>query len=378
MKKNLHLMTAGLLASTMLFAACGSSQEIAETPAETVVTEESVETVETETTETIETIETSETEEVLPEGYTRSQLTNEMITEEQAKIRPIAVMCPNDTSALPQWGIGSASVIYQCRVEGTISRYCMLLENWEDLDRVGNIRSAREYFVYWAAEWDPVLFHYGNPYYADEILASEHIDRVNGTTATSGIYFRTSDRSAPQNAYISSEGIEYALKYYDLTAEHTDKYQEGHFTFAKNGGQTDLSEVNGAFDCTKLDMSDVFPVDKTYYEYNEEDGLYYKFQYGGKHIDAATGDQLAFSNLIIQNCDWQTLDAKGYLWFQTCEEGRGGYYITNGKAIPITWSKSDVESPTKYFDLDGNEIELSTGKTLISIVEDGECEPIFE
>lgn len=44
-----------------------------------------------------------------------------------------------------------------------------------------------------------------------------------------------------------------------------------------------------------------------------------------------------------------------------------GYYCTNGKCIPITWSKDSVSSPTKFFDETGDEIKVNPGKTFISV-----------
>lgn len=48
----------------------------------------------------------------------------------------------------------------------------------------------------------------------------------------------------------------------------------------------------------------------------------------------------------------------------------GEYYITGGKAIPVTWEKTTDFGPTKYFDQDGNEINLNTGKTFICIIQE--------
>ena len=49
---------------------------------------------------------------------------------------------------------------------------------------------------------------------------------------------------------------------------------------------------------------------------------------------------------------------------------RDGYYLTNGKAIPITWVKVGDTNATRYYDMDGNEISINTGKTYISLVPD--------
>nr|MCR4587334.1 DUF3048 C-terminal domain-containing protein [Lachnospiraceae bacterium] len=45
------------------------------------------------------------------------------------------------------------------------------------------------------------------------------------------------------------------------------------------------------------------------------------------------------------------------------------YYITGGKAIPITWSKSGEAAQTKFkVKSTGEDIVLNTGKTYIAIV----------
>ena len=49
-------------------------------------------------------------------------------------------------------------------------------------------------------------------------------------------------------------------------------------------------------------------------------------------------------------------------------QGTGtGYFITNGYAVPIKWSKATRNAKTKYMYLDGTEIEVSDGRTYIEI-----------
>jgi hypothetical protein len=42
--------------------------------------------------------------------------------------------------------------------------------------------------------------------------------------------------------------------------------------------------------------------------------------------------------------------------------------VTNGKAIPVTWKKEKMTSPTRYYDAAGNEIKINTGKTYVGFV----------
>ena len=45
-----------------------------------------------------------------------------------------------------------------------------------------------------------------------------------------------------------------------------------------------------------------------------------------------------------------------------------GKYITNGKAIDITWTKSVENGKPHYFDADGNELVINQGKTFVCAV----------
>lgn len=362
--KKLSLILLIATSLTVLLVGCGKKGQTDTTPDDT-------ESVVDSEGDSLSDNTAEEIYEETKEGYVRSQLTNEWIDESLADVRPIAVMMPNDTSALPQYNISTASIVYQCQVEGKITRLMSLFDNWQDMERLGNVRSARAYYVYWAFEWDALFCHYGNPFYADDILNSAVIDNINGMTASSGVFYRTSDRSAPQNAYLSTEGILKACTQKNYSLIHTTNFKEDHFTFSSENNPIDLSAMTDATVCNKLDMAKAYPIDKTYFEYNEEEGVYYRFQYGKAHIDGLNDQQLTFKNIIIQNTKYEQLDEHDYLAFRFLDGGTG-YYITNGQAISITWTKKDDYSPTKYFDKSGNEITLNTGKTMICIVEDGD------
>ncbi len=52
----------------------------------------------------------------------------------------------------------------------------------------------------------------------------------------------------------------------------------------------------------------------------------------------------------------------------SADEKREGWYVTNGKAIKVTWSKLDDMNPTRYFDENGEEIKINVGKTYVAIM----------
>ena len=88
---------------------------------------------------------------ILPEereekdGMIRSFLTGQMVPAEQADRRPIAIMMSNDKEARPQYGINRAGVVYEAPVEANMNRYMAVIEDYDDLDRIGSVRSCRTY-----------------------------------------------------------------------------------------------------------------------------------------------------------------------------------------------------------------------------------------
>ncbi len=72
--------------------------------------------------------------------------------------------------------------------------------------KVGNVRSCRLYYVYFAKEFEAVYFHAGESKYALDVLNSSFIDNVDGITGKGGaFYYRDNSRRAPHNLYTTGE-----------------------------------------------------------------------------------------------------------------------------------------------------------------------------
>jgi hypothetical protein len=312
----------------------------------------------------------------------RSTLTNEWIDGDLEDIRPISIMVPNDSAALPHYNLSKADILYECPVEGSITRSMAVIKDWDGLERIGNVRSCRDYFVYWSFEWDSIYLHFGGPFYIDNIVEREDTDHITGCAygdkKTDGMYegtfYRATDKKAPQNAYASAEGINKGIEKFGYSKTYRDSYYNpDHFKFASSKKPNTLEAYSDAITAKEVDMKPAYPVTKTSFTYNEEDGLYYRYMYGKPDVDAANNEaQLSFKNLLVQFTYHEVRDEKGYLAFQVHDTTRDGYYFTNGKGIHVTWKKTADYEPTKYYDDNGNEIQINTGKTMICVVEEGD------
>lgn len=310
------------------------------------------------------------------EGMARSRLTNEWVTTEIGGLRPLAVMIPNDRSALPQYNISNADILYECLVEGEMTRLMAIFGDWINLERVGNIRSCRDYFVYWAFEWDAIYVHAGGPFYIEPVINRSDTNNINALVAPAGVFYRTADRSAPQNLYLN--GIDIANEAMRLGYPMSPRQgfsDSSHYQFTSSEKQNTLEEYGStAAVATKIDLANAYPITQTWFEYNAADGLYYRYQApsGGAHMDAATGEQLAFKNVLIQFTQYTVLDENGYLTFKDIDTTRDGWYFTNGRGIHVNWRKTSDYGATRYYDDNGKEITLNTGKTMVCIVQDGD------
>lgn len=373
MKRKTILALLALSAVLFMFG-CGKKQE--DTAIEEITLEAKEETPEAAQSEENTPSESADDEVPPQEGMVRSRLTNEWVSADVASLRPLAVMIPNDKSALPQYNISNADVLYECLVEGEMTRLMAIYGDWTNLERVGNIRSCRDYFVYWAFEWDSIYCHAGGPFYIDEVIGRPDTNNINALVAPQGVFYRTSDRSAPQNLYLDGADIlkEASRLGYELTPRNNYS-DDVHFQFASKSKPNNFEEYSAeAVTATKIDLSAAYPVTGTWFEYNEEDGLYYRFQKpsGGAHMDAATESQLAFENVLIQFTYHEQRDENGYLAFQCIDTSKDGWFFTNGKGIHVNWKKTSDYGATRFYDDNGKEITLNTGKTMICIVQDGD------
>ena len=332
------------LAIVFLLAGCGKKEDVKETEKEK---------------------EEPKQEEIVDthEGEAISTITGLYIDEEIAKQRPVAFMMGNTADAAPQSGIGEAAVVYEIPVEGGITRLMAIIENYKELEKIGSSRSCRYYFVHYAMEYGAMYAHFGQSKYALPTLNDALVHNINGLEGVAGkCYYRTSDRKPPHNAYANGQKI------YDFAVSkgYPTEYEEGqesHFQFVEEETENLLESGTDA-----RIVRPGYQIDNPWFDYNETDKMYYRSQYGKPHVDKETNQQLSCKNIIIQYVKIGLFDDRKSLIIDTVGSG-SGMFVTNGKAISITWKKDTNYGVTKYFDESGNEIKLNRGKTWVLLVD---------
>lgn len=361
--KKKFLQTALLLTLSASLVACGKEEPVS-TNTETQSSE-----VESQISET----ETEVAEDVAPEGMYRSELTNEWIDEDLQNQRPVAIMVDNESIALPHYGLTEADIVYEMMnstANGRITRLMCIVKDWDSIEQFGSIRSVRPTNLMIAPEWDAVVIHDGGPVYVDGYYTKPYLDHISG-----GFARIDNGKSREYTEYVTTGEIADRMDSENISTEYTEYYEGAHFTFANENAPVDLGSADDSIDATEIAFP--FPHNDSCLSYDAETELYYYSEYGKAHVDPLHDNaQLCFKNVLIQCCPFLQYDEHGYMGFYAVSSGNPGYYVTNGEAIPVTWSKTSETSPTKYFDADGNEITINTGKTYIALVPDDDWEDL--
>lgn len=293
----------------------------------------------------------------------RSKLTGKWVPADTANNSPVCVMYSNIKDAIPQSSISYADIVFESLVEGGITRLCALFENKDNLVKIGPVRSCRLYYLFLAKEYEATYVHFGYSDLAEEYLKMDKMHSLDGMVYCG--FYRSTDRVAPHNAYTSWQGImdSVAAKGYPTT--YPDGYRSPLQFNTDDNNEIDLSKDPIAQKCNKFVPG--YPYNKPWFEYNAEDGLYYRYQFGDAHIDKETGEQLAFKNILVKYVTGDYVD--GTPDYVNSDAGMA-LYITDGYAVPVTWWKLEEFGQTYYYGADGKEITVNQGKTFICYVEE--------
>ena len=294
------------------------------------------------------------------EKVTEEPIKKLKIVDEDSKTRPIAVMINNNHVAWPHAWLNDAYLAYEILAEGGITRIMALFKD-KDTEKIGSVRSARPYYLDYALENDAIYVHYGWSDKAKSDISSLGVDNINGLTASS-VFWRDSslNKATEHTVFTSMEKInEYSKENgYD---RDTDKDLLLNYSV----DEIDLSKREDAIKADTVFMKYSYYT-TTSYEYDSEKKVYKRYMSDTPHVDAVTGDQYTFKNIIITPIETHTYDSYGRLELDNIGSGEG-YFITLGYAIPITWSKDSRSSQTVYKNMDGEEIKVNDGNTFIQI-----------
>ncbi len=301
--------------------------------------------------------------EPVPEPVVESKL---KIFDENSNSRPYGIIINNYPASMKaQTGLNDAYLIYEFPIEGGMSRSLALFKD-KTTPQIGTVRSARQYHPYYAIENDAIFVHWGTNHPADDVISSTKITHVDAN-AHSGPFFR-------KNPYkLATEHTGYTslpkLKSYvqgKKFRETTSVKPPLKYSYEN----VDLSTMNGAIVANTIELAYGGSY-KLKYTYDSASGKYRRYYNGKEHKDYVSGAWFDTKNIIIEYVGVGTVkgykDTAGTNYLDMTVAGSGkGYYITNGYAREITWSKPEKTSQTVFKYTDGTEVNVNDGNTYIN------------
>jgi len=309
------------------------------------------------------------------------------------KRRPIAVVIENSADARPQSGISKADVVYEAVAEGGITRFLAIFycgAAAEDV-KVAPVRSARVYFIDWAAAYgkNPIFMHVGgaNDFAGtgDTIKEARALELLQtlgwrvpqgndfDTTYDSGypVFWRNYDRldhpvatehtmmASLDQAYLQAEKRGFAAK--DKNGVSWDiNFKPWRFADGKSQSQS-VKEISFDFWSNKPEYS-------VTWKYNPANNEYLRFNGGVEHKDHENNEQIKAKNVaIIFTQEKTSVDRNKHNLYTTIGKGNA-LIFQNGEAIEATWEKESRESMIIFRDKKGKEISFVRGPIWVEIL----------
>jgi len=282
------------------------------------------------------------------------------IVDENTTSRPFAIMINNVSQARHlQSGLQDAYIIYEMIVEGGITRYMALFLD-QNTERIGSIRSSRHYYLDYALENDAIYVHHGQSPQAQRDFGTLGVTRIVVDNSTTGWRDKTLNVSSEHTLFTSIAKLKKGIG-----SKRTVRNNDLLLKYSIDS--LDLASIPDSQEANKVSINYSNIVTSSY-EYDANEKVYKRFVNGKEHKDYVTKKQYTFKNIITYQVSNYTIagDDKGRQTLNNVGSGTG-YYISEGYAVPIKWSKSSRKAQTKYTLLDGTDLVVNDGNTFIQI-----------
>lgn len=289
-----------------------------------------------------------------PEVKVRAPISGNLVPPDVAQKKPVAIVIENHPDARPQSGLNSASLVFETFAEGGITRFLAIFQEGESRE-IGPVRSARTYFVDWAASYKALFAHVGGNIDALDMLPKSGAYDIN-QFYFGNFFWRDNKRYAPHNVYTT------VAKLYE--AAKTKNYPTTDSNISAFLFKDDLKkEERSIASSFTVNFNQSFAVT---YSYDPEKNSYLRSMSKIPQKDNTTGEQIVAKNVIVCFSDFsygKTRIGEQKTTIRTTGKGNALFFI-DGARNTGTWSRQSG-GITRFFDANGNEIKLNAGTTWV-------------
>lgn len=287
---------------------------------------------------------------------TVNMFTGENTIQAGAPTRPVAIMIPNNSLAMPQIGLDKADLFVESETEGGITRLMVVFASVNNVPTlIGPIRSARTHFVNLALTLDTVYIHFGGSTQADKLLANSGINRINGMN-DSTIWRDQNLLKTRHLEYTAVTGVEKLAARIKARGFATTTNRKSPYTFSDK-------QTGGAATQLQVRLSGA---QTSSFKYDQAKNVYLKYNATlskGTAHKMMDGTQLAVSNVIVMYDERYNEDA-GHISFRL--NSGSGLLVSGGVSRPIKWNRTATQ--LSFTEENGAALAVNKGKTYICLL----------
>lgn len=291
-----------------------------------------------------------------------------MVVEDPSKLdrRPLAIKISNYPAVVrPQSGLNSADLVFEHYAEGGVTRFTALFYA-NDADPVGSIRSARLIDLEIPKMYDAAFAYSGSSGPVRLMLRdSEFFDRIISPDFAHGGFYRIEDpnKAVEHTLFTDTNRLRAILEERGLNRPPQFQSNMAFLADIPTGGSP-ASSIEIRYVGTNA-----------FWRYDPITGGYMRSTDGVAHLDASTGHQLNFKNVVVVGAHHEDTDiledlvGGGHYSIQIQVWGEGPVSIfRDGQRFEGRWRRENPRDMLTFYDAEGNIMPLAPGKTFFEMV----------
>ncbi len=274
--------------------------------------------------------------------------------DEEAAHTAFGVMIENSTSARPQTGLYQADLVYEVLSEATITRFLAIFHS-QEAERIGPIRSARDYYVHLNKGYDAIYVSAGGSPSGLELAESDYVPYISAQTYDQQYFSRSSERSAPHNMYTTFSDLVSVAELIGLNLENAPPQLpfDSETSTSRTGEEVDEFEVLYGSSSNNVK-----------YEYDEKLNGYRRSNGGVPTEDHDTETPVAPQNVFVVEASHRVIDDAGRRDIDITSGGEA-YLFQDGVKHDVDWQSDDGVILPYH---EGEPVQFVPGQTWINIV----------
>ena len=291
--------------------------------------------------------------------------------------RITAVMVNNIAASRPTRGLSEAKIVVEIKVEGGITRFMALYEDYTKLPMVGSLRSARDQFFQLLLPFWGFYIHDGpnEESHPMNLMLQEYSYGEFDLQPSKEVAYRIDRPGYDRIEYTEYTDAKYATQAIENnTADDYRSYGSPIFNFTTEADGPREPEGGGAKQVAVIHSATY----RTLFDYDEGSAKYKMSMFNeinGKMepaLDENNDETLGFDNLIVLFAPMALYDDSD-LEKVDYSVGGGGYYFSKGHFEPMYWDKGAPNEPlmlSPFHARRQENLKVNPGTTYIAVVDD--------